>query len=192
MRKILAVALLSMLGIFVLVRSGSLQKFLAQKKQVPTVKGIQAATKKVVVKQSTNLVDQAKVTVQKTATSVVSTINNLLDQQTQQIISTVFSETTTTPPVVSSSSTIPTDPKSLVVVDFLTGKNKTFHFIRKQTYFFDMHNVPENFCLFINTSKYPIEPKKYLTVTFPGQGNYQMHFDYCSDDLKKFGDIIVE
>jgi hypothetical protein len=192
MRKVLPVIVLSAVGMFFLIRSGLLQKITSQKKQLPTVKGINIAAKKVLKKESDNLVLQAKTTVQKGAATVVSTINSILEQQTQQVLSTVLSNGNAAPPTVSTSTIIPTDPKSLIVVDFLSGKNTTLHFVHGQTYFLDIHNVPENFCLLINTSAYPLEPKKYVTVSFPTHGNYQIAFDYCSEEQKKFGEIVVE
>ena len=192
MRKLLLVVFIIALGVFFLIRPGTPSKLVVQKKTWESVKGIETTAKKVAKKQSLNLLSQAKSTVQKGAATVVSTINNTLNQQTQQILNSVFNESSTTPPAVATSTTIPTDPKSLVVVDFLTGKNTTLHFLRNQTYFLDLHNVPENFCLYINTSKYTLEPKKYVTISFPSQGNYQIAFDYCSEDQKKFGEIVVE
>lgn len=81
---------------------------------------------------------------------------------------------------------------NIILIDYLTSKNLKLEFELNKTYYLDLRNVPNEYCLFINKVKYELKPSQYLKVLFNTVGTYNLAFEKCVDLDTKFGEIVVE
>ncbi len=201
MRKIIII--LAVAGItFWIVNPGSfediaysqinaLQKII-QKKATKTIKTTSKNAQKDLENTSEKLIVQAKENIQDQVSNTTESINTLLENKTQEVLGAVLGKEKQSAPKVEISSEKPDDKKNITKLDFLTQKDIRLVFRKNQTHYIGVSNLPQNFCLFINQSKYALSNDDYVSILFDSSGNYSIHFDYCNNEEKKFGQIVVE
>lgn len=119
-------------------------------------------------------------------------VNEVIRKKSEQILGEAISLQFGTPqPDVSVVGNVPNEQnKQIILIDYLTQKNLKLELELNQDYYLDLRNVPEDYCLFIGKTSYPLQKNEYLKLRFDQSGQYDLFFERCT--AEKFGQIIVE
>lgn len=171
------------------------QKRIAPQSKNPASSVLSAFTetiKKKSTKETGNVLVNVKNLAQNTVIDTGGKVNEFLEEKTQAILGSVLG-TTAAAPVVSTSDVVPPNAiDSLITIDFLGQRGTDIKIKKGRVYYFSLKNVPDAFCLQLDGKKYEVTNDSYLKITFPAEGKHQISFDYCKDDAKHFGQIVVE
>ena len=184
MHKILPILVVAAL-VFAAVRFKWYEKLNIPKVTRSVTKKTQAQIKKT----SNNILGTAVSVVQKQVSSAAANVNNFLDQKTQQIL--VGDNNGSVSVVTSVSKDVPIN-EVIVTIDFLQDNPPLLTFDRDKPYYLGFKNVPVKVCLFIDSQEYHVENGKLIKVSFNTSGNYQLSFNYCTENTVKFGEIVVK
>lgn len=184
MHKIFSVLFVAVV-VFAVVRFKLYEKLDISKVTRNVTKKTQARIKKT----SDNVLGTAVRVVQKQVSSAADNVNNFLDAKTQQILNGDNNGSVSI--VTIAGKDIPVD-ETPVTMDFLQDTRPLLTFDRNKPYYLNIKNVPAKFCLFIDSQEYHVENGKLIKVSFATSGNYQLSFNYCTENIIKFGEIVVK
>ena len=125
--------------------------------------------------------------------SAVSSVNKYVREQSQAVLGEQIGLELLTQPEAEVVKDVPDKQlDNIILLDYLTVNDLKLELKPNQQYYFDLRNVPEGYCLYVNEESYLITSKEYLNLSFPNSGNFSLAFDKCDKKLQKFGEIIVE
>lgn len=171
-----------------------------QKQAEKKVQDVGKTARETAEKKSESVVLSAKNTIQNAIAETTEKLNNTLEQKTQEVLGEILQKEQEIAPTVIPFTALqdeadsPTTAVKLITknIDFLAHKGIRLNFKKDQSYRLNLINVPEDFCLFVNSHKYDLKEADWLKVTFTTSGTYDIYFDYCQQSAKHFGEIIVE
>lgn len=123
--------------------------------------------------------------------SAAASVNTMLDEKTQSLLGSNNGSFVASVSALTSTHDIPLSATP-IVFDFTAPINESLTLNRETVYYFDVRNVPEKFCLFIQSHEYHLEKSQLLKVSFASAGTYDVSFNFCHENSTKFGEIVVK
>lgn len=126
--------------------------------------------------------DNAKNNIYKT---IQSDLNNLFGQSPSNQSSSEVVQ-------VVDSSAIPKSSDQLTLIDLAKDSNVRIKLIKGKKNYLQFQNVPNETCLYVGESKYPVNTDKLLEIEILKSGIYPLKINSCNLNDKNIGEIDVE
>lgn len=126
-------------------------------------------------------------------TSAVSSVNKYVQEQSQAVLGEKIGINLQIKPDTEIVEDVPDQQlDNIILIDYATAKDLSLDLSANQTYYLDLRNVPEGYCLYVDQISYSVNKDEYLSLSFSNSGSYDLAFDKCDKKLQKFGRVVVE
>ena len=148
-----------------------------------------------VQEKSNNLLTDARVSAEQSSKDAVNGVKDKVYDSAKSALDIAFNKQSSSDKnvnvnVLGDSTQNP--PENIFNIPLNTDTNLRLNLQRNKDYYLRFQNVPENFCLYINDSKYPLEDGKSIKITFISSGKYSIKANNCNLGDKVLGEFTVE
>lgn len=144
-----------------------------------------------------NLLDQTKDSFTKNSEEAVNTVKTTVYNQAKTTLDNVFNKPISNDQtsqvasvtVLGVSSINNVDPT--YIVDLSKDTNLSLSLSVNQKYYLKFQNIPQNYCIYINNNKYPLN-NELVEIQFTQGGNFPIKANSCDLNDKKIGTVTVQ
>ena len=141
-----------------------------------------------------NLFDQTKDSIGNNAKKNIESVKDLAYNEAKTTLDNVFNKQSDNTQQVTVSVLGVTNAdqnKPIYNIDFTKDQDLKLNLTVNNKYYLKFQNLPQNFCIYINNNKYPINDG-LIEIQFAKGGNYPIKANKCDLDEKNIGTLTVQ